>query len=258
VGLDWGTGRYEVIAETLEPVAEIVVERVGVVRGERALDLGCGTGNAALALAKAGADVVAVEPASRLVEVTRARTADAGFALEVLQGEAAAIPLPDDSIDVIVSVFAVIFAPDPAAALADMARVLAPGGRIVLTAWIPGYGVGRAYSAVAAYLAELGAPAAPPPFAWHDRAALIALAEPLGLTVSMDEVSLAFRAASPEAQVERDATTHPTWLDTVAKLDGLGGNDSELRARATEALREINEDPDAFRTTSRYVIATLS
>jgi SAM-dependent methyltransferase len=258
VGLDWGTGRYEVIAETLEPVAEIVVERVGLVRGERVLDLGCGTGNAALALAKAGADVVAVDPAPRLVEVSRARTADAGFALEVLHGEAAAIPLPDDSVDVIVSVFAVVFAPDSAAALTDMARVLAPGGRIVLTAWIPGYGIGRAYAAVAGYLTELGAPAAPPPFAWHDRLALAALAEPLGLNVSMDEVSLAFRASSPEAQVERDAAAHPTWLDAMARLDDLGGNEAELRARAAAALHEINEDPDAFRTTSRYVIATLS
>jgi SAM-dependent methyltransferase len=159
---------------------------------------------------------------------------------------------------VIVSVFAVIFASDAAAALADMARVLAPGGRIVLTAWIPGYGVGRAYAAVAGYLTELGAPSAPPPFAWHDRVALAAIAEPLGLHVSMDEVSLAFRADSPEAQVERDAATHPTWLDTIAKLEDLGGDEAELRARAAAALHEINEDPAAFRTTSRYVIATLS
>jgi SAM-dependent methyltransferase len=258
MGLDWGTGQYEVIAETLEPVAEIVVERVGLVRGERVLDLGCGTGNAALALAKAGADVVAVDPAPRLVEVTRARTADAGFALEVLHGEAAAIPLPDDSVDVIVSVFAVIFAPNAAAAIADMARVLAPGGRIVLTAWIPGYGIGRANTAAAGYLAELGAPAAPPPFAWHDRLALASLADPLGLTVSMDEVSLAFRAASPEAHVEHNTTTHPAWLDTVEKVRDLGGDETELRARAAAALHEINEDPEAFRTTSRYVIATLS
>jgi SAM-dependent methyltransferase len=258
MAVDWGTGRYEVIAETLEPVSEIVVERVGLVRGERALDLGCGTGSAALALAKAGADVVAVDPAARLVEVARARTADAGFALEVVQGEAAAIPLPDDSVDVIVSVFAVIFAPDPAAALTDMARVLAPGGRIVLTAWIPGYGIGLANEAAAGYLAELGSPAAPPPFAWHDRPTLAALAEPLGLSVSMDEVSLAFRAASPTAHVDNNLTTHPAWLDTVEKVRDLGGNETELRARAAAALNDINEDPGAFRATSRYVIATLS
>jgi SAM-dependent methyltransferase len=258
MALDWGTGRYEVIAETLEPVSELVADQVGLSGGERVLDLGCGTGNATLALARAGADVVAVDPAARLVEVTRRRTADAGYQVEVLQGEAATIPLPDDSVDVIVSVFAVIFAPDPAAALRDMSRVLEPGGRIVLTAWIPGYGVGRAYAAVAGYLTELGAPAAPTPFAWHDRLALTALAEPLGLSVAMDEVSLVFRAASAQAQVERDAATHPTWLDTIARLGDLGGDETELRARATAALHEINEDPRAFRTTSRYVIATLT
>lgn len=258
MGLDWGTGRYEVIAQTLEPVAALVVDRLGAVRGKRVLDLGCGTGNASLALARAGADVVAVDPAPRLVEVTRQRTADAGFPMEVVEGEAAAIPLPDDSVEVIVSVFAVIFAPDPQAALQDMARVLSPGGQIVLTAWIPGYGVGRAYAAVAAYLAELGEAASPPPFAWHDREALAALAGPYGLEVSMDEVSLVFRADSPQSQVDRDAAAHPSWLDTLAKLPELGGDEAELRARAVAALEEINEDPGAFRATSRYVIATLS
>ncbi len=257
MGLDWGTGRYEVIAEALEPVAELVAERVGVIRGERVLDLGCGTGNAALALARTGADVVAVDPAARLVEVTRARSAAAGLDVEVCQGEAAAIPLPDDSVAAIVSVFAVIFAPDPEAALREMVRVLEPGGRIVLTAWIPGYGVGCAYGAVAAYLAELGA-VAPPPFAWHDRSALASLAAPLGLEVSMDELSLVMRAESPQAHVDRDAESHPTWLDTVARLDELGGSAAEMRARAVAALREVNEDPDGFRATSRYVIATLS
>ena len=258
MAVDWGIGQYEVTAETLEPVAEIVAERVGVIRGERALDLGCGTGNAALALARAGANVIAVDPAARLIDVTRERAANAGLAIDVRQGEAAAIPLPDSSVDVIVSVFAVIFAPDASAAMADMVRVLAPGGRIVLTAWIPGFGIGRAYAAVAAYLAELGAPAAPAPFAWHDRDALAGLVEPHGLSVSIDEVSLVFRAASPEAQVERDATTHPTWLDTVGRLAELGGNEAELRARAAAAMHEVNEDPAAFRTTSRYVVAALS
>ncbi|HEX3706758.1 MAG TPA: class I SAM-dependent methyltransferase [Mycobacteriales bacterium] len=259
MALDWGIGEYEQTASELEPVAGIVVDHVDVKPGERALDLGCGTGNAALALARAGAVVTAVDPAPRLLEVTRSRAATEALTLDVREGEAATIPLGDHSADVIVSVFAVIFAPDPPAAMAEMARVLAPGGRIVLTAWIPGYGMGQAYAALGTYLSEeLGLPTPPARFAWHDRGVLTGLAEPHGFDVSLDEVSIAFRAESPEAQVELDATAHPMWLDTLAQVRDAGGDEQVMRERVTVALHDINEDPAAFRTTSRYVIATLS
>jgi SAM-dependent methyltransferase len=258
MGLDWGIGRYEETGVTLEPVAEIVAAAAGVVRGETALDLGCGTGNAAIALAKAGANVVAVDPAARLLQVTRERAAAAGVVLDVRSGEAAAIPLEDASAGLIVSVFAAIFAPDPAAALTEMKRVLAPGGRILLTAWIPGYGMGKAYESLGRAMAQaLGHPVQPDRFAWHDHASLSALAEPLGLSVSIDEHSIKFTADSPEAQVDFDATTHPMWIDSFAQLAAVGAGEDVLRVPALQALREVNEDPAAFRTTSRYVIATL-
>lgn len=259
MSVDWGNGRYEVTAATLEPVADIVVARAGAGPGDRALDLGCGTGNAALLLARAGAQVTAVDPSDRLLEVTRRRAAAHGFAIETAIGEGAEIPLPDGAVDLVVSVFAVIFAPDPAAALAEMRRVMAPGGRLLLTAWVPGFGIGKAYAAVGAAVAHAtGAGSPPPPFAWHDNATLSSLAVPLGLSVSMDELSIAFTADSPVAQVETDATTHPMWLDHIAALHGVGAHESVLHDSALSALHEINEDPPRFQATSRYVIATLT
>lgn len=256
--VDWGIGRYEETAKDLEPVAETIVQRAAVRVGERALDLGCGTGNAAIELARAGAEVVAVEPSTRLLDVARDRAAAQGLSVDVRQGEAAAIPLDDASVDLIVSVFAVIFAPDEAAAMTEMKRVLAPGGRILLTAWVPGVGVGKAYAALGpALLAATGAPPPPPPFAWHEAATLAALAGKHGLAVSTEELAIVFNADSPEAYVERDATTHPMWLDGFARLREVGAGEDVLRAPAIAALREVNEDPSAFRTTSRYVIATL-
>ena len=136
--------------------------------------------------------------------------------------------------------------------------MLAPGGRILLTAWIPGYGIGKAYAAIGSAIADAtGAPAPPERFAWHDRAALAELADPLGLTVTMDEHSIHFSAESPEAQVELDATTHPMWLDTFRQLEAAGVGTEVVTEPALRALREVNEDPAAFRTTSRYVIATI-
>lgn len=259
MALDWGIGRYEETAKQLEPVATLVVRQAAIKSGQRALDLGCGTGNAALELAGCGAKVIAVDPSPRLVEVTRQRATAAGVPVDVRQGEAAAIPVDDDSIDVIISVFAVIFAPDPSAAIADIKRVLAPGGRVLLTAWIPGSGIGSAYAGLGPAVARATGVAPPPtPFGWHDTAALSALAAPHGLTVKLEEASIALTAESPEAHLERDATTQPRWVDALAQLREAGVGEEVIRTPALAALRGANEDPAGFRVTSRYVIATLS
>ncbi|HVT22104.1 MAG TPA: class I SAM-dependent methyltransferase [Mycobacteriales bacterium] len=255
--VDWGTGRYELIAADLAPAAAVVVDRARVRPGERALDLGCGSGNAALELARAGATVTAVDPAVRLLEVTSERARSAGVIIDVRRGDAASIPLPDGSVDLIVSVFAVFLAPDPTAAVAEMARVLAPGGRMLLTAWVPGAGIGKAYAALGPVVAAATGIEPAERFPWHDTATLEALAQPHGLSVAVEQRSITFSAESPEAQVQLDTEHHPVWLDTIAQLAAAGADAAVARDAALNALHEVNEDPSAFRATSHYVIATL-
>src|SRR5688500_11727609 len=101
--VDWGQGEYESVAEGLVPAAEAAVARLAPRPGERVLDVGCGTGNAALAVARAGADVVGVDPAPRLLEVTRSRAAADGLAVELVEGDAVALPFDDDAFDAAVS-----------------------------------------------------------------------------------------------------------------------------------------------------------
>ena len=112
MSVDWGVGRYERTAAQLAPVAGVVVERAAPQPGERVLDLGTGTGNAALLAAARHATVIGVDPAARLLEVARARAADAGLDATFELGEGAAIPVESGTIDATVSVFGVIFAPD--------------------------------------------------------------------------------------------------------------------------------------------------
>src|SRR4051794_10485019 len=113
--MDWGQGRYERAAADLEPVAERVVALAGLAPGERVLDLGCGTGNVALLMARAGATVTGVDPSERLVSVARERVPDAGFVI----GSAEALPFDDAAFDVVISVFGVVFAADAERALAE-------------------------------------------------------------------------------------------------------------------------------------------
>jgi hypothetical protein len=153
------------------------------------------------------------------------------------------------------SCFGAIFAPDAVAAAGEMVRV--SGGddaRIALSAWLPEGALARAMGARAQALARAGAPAAPPPFGWHDPDALGQLLAPLGFAVRIQEESLAFTAASPAEFLDGEMRDHPAWIAARPRLEDAG----ELPALRDEVLAiftEANEDPDGFRVTSRYVVA---
>jgi SAM-dependent methyltransferase len=253
--MDWSLGHYEHTAAQLLPAAEAVVETADPAAGERLVDVGCGTGNASLIAAARGARVTGVDPALRLLEVARRQAAAERLDAEFLEGEAAALPLEDGSTDVVLSVFGVIFAPDAAAAVAEMARVAAPSGRIVLSAWIPEGAISQvARASREAVALALGGPPGPPPFAWHEADALGALLAPHGFELELSEHELAFTAASVDDYIAGEFDNHPLWLAGRALLDPRGETEA-LRERAREILTAANEDPGAFRVTSRYVVA---
>lgn len=254
--MDWSLGRYERTAAQLLPAAEAVVGIAGPTEGDRVVDIGCGTGNAALISAQRGARVTGVDPAQRLLEVAEARARVAGLDVSFVRGEAASTPLADDSADLLLSVFGVIFAPDPGAAAAEMARITAAGGRIVFSAWIPEGAISEtARIGREAVARALDAPKGPPPFAWHDLDALSALLDPYGFTVTAEERTHAFTAASARDWVEAEARDHPLCVAGAAVLEPHGEAQA-VRNQTLEILEGANEDPEAFMVTSRYIIAT--
>jgi SAM-dependent methyltransferase len=252
--LDWSLGRYEQTAEQLLPAARVAVDHAAPAAGEHVVDVGCGTGNASLLAAARGARVTGVDPAERLLDVARELAEERGLDATFVSGEAAALPLGDGEADVVLSVFGVIFASDPAAAAAEMARVAGPAGRIVLTAWIPEGAISElARAARQAVMDALGAPPGPPPFAWHDRDALAGLFGPHGFEVEIAQEQLAFTAGSPREYLDVESGEHPLWVAARAVLEPLGRVDAH-REQALAILERANEDPNAFRVTSRYVV----
>jgi ubiquinone/menaquinone biosynthesis C-methylase UbiE len=251
-------GRYERTAAQLMPVSGVVVERAAARASERVLDLGCGTGNAALLAAARGATVLGVDPAARLLEVGRARAVDHGLEIAFALGEAGAIPVESGSVDVLLSVFGVIFAPDPVAAAAEMARVTAPRGRIVLSAWLPGGAVGEVVRmARATAMAALDAPPAPAPFAWHDQATLSDLLAPYGFSVGIERHAHVFMAPSIEDFLQAELIDHPLSSASRAMLEARGKTEVQAAIvdRAREILTAANETTDGFSVTSSYVVA---
>jgi len=254
--LDWGIGSYESLAAQLLPAAHAVVESAGLRPDERVLDLGCGSGNAALLAAEHSGEVTGVDPAPRLLEAARARAAREGKKVTFLPGDAASLPVGDSSADVIVSVFALIFAPDPAAAAAEMSRVLAPGGRIVLSAWIPAGAMFEMTSTAAdAVRQAVGAPPEPEPFAWEQHDALLNLLASHGFSVQVTHHALAFTASSAQEFLDDQAQNHPMAIAGLSVLEQLGQAEA-LRARLLAILEKGNEDTQKFRATSCYAVAT--
>lgn len=254
--LDWSVGSYEQTAEQLLPAARVAVDRAAPAKSEHVVDVGCGTGNASLLAAARGAWVTGVDPAERLLKVARELAKERELDATFVSGDAAALPLGHGEADMVLSVFGVIFAPDPAAAATELARVTRPSGRIILTAWIPEGAISElARASRQAVVDALGAPPAPQSFAWHDRDALAGLFGPHGFEVEIAQEQIAFTARSPRDYLEVESGKHPLWVAGRAVLEPLGRIDALLE-QGLEILEQGNEDPNAFRVTSRYVVAT--
>jgi ubiquinone/menaquinone biosynthesis C-methylase UbiE len=135
----WEKGDFTRIAESMRTSGEALVNQLGISNKHFVLDLGCGDGTTALPAAKLGAKVLGVDIARNLVDAGNVRAKRAGLSnLSFQQGDACQLNLPDQSFDLVVSIFGAMFAPKPDDVAKEMVRVTKPGGRIVMGNWIPG------------------------------------------------------------------------------------------------------------------------
>ena len=136
----WEKGDFTRIASTMRESGEAVVARLGITKGMKVLDLGCGDGTTALPSARLGADVLGVDIARNLVEAGSKRAQQEGLTnCRFQEGDAMNLSeLADHRFDLVVSIFGAMFAPKPFDVAKEMVRVTRPGGRIVMGNWIPG------------------------------------------------------------------------------------------------------------------------
>jgi SAM-dependent methyltransferase len=248
--IDWGIGQYELTAAELEPVAERVVSLAALSGGELVLDLACGTGNAALLAARQGARASGLDSSPRLIEVARRRAAAAEVEVTFRVGDMQVLPFEDGAFDLVLSVFGLIFAEDPRAAFAELARVLRPGGRALIAVWVPAGAIDAMLRAFARGFAEASG-GAPARFAWHDEQAVSELAGANGAEVHFHDGELPIFAASPEAYLRANEEHHPMSLAGRPLLE-RAGTYRAVREAALAALAEGNEDPGGFRVESPY------
>ena len=148
------------------PQAARLVRHAGVRTGQRVLDVGCGTGVVAVTAAKRGALVTGLDLTPELLEQARENGRIASAAVEWLEGDAESLPFEDAAFDVVLSQFGHMFAPRPEVALAEMLRVLKPGGVIAFSTWPPEHYIGRTFSLVGRYMPP--PPGVASPALWGD------------------------------------------------------------------------------------------
>lgn len=164
----WGNGPYQRITETIADIHEKVVQRLAPKRGERWLDLACGTGAVSERAAVAGAEVVGVDLAPDLIETARERAKEHGLKIDYKVGDCERLEAIDDaSFSKLSSTCGIMFAPDHEATARELARVVRPGGRIALANWTPEGGLGRMFKMMAPFQAS---PPPSSPFDWGRQA----------------------------------------------------------------------------------------
>ncbi len=203
----WAAGDYHSIAaRELWPLGAQIVSRVDVRPQDDVLDVACGTGNAAIRAAQAGAHCVGVDLTPELFDAGRRAAADAAVEVEWVEGDAEALPFDEASFDVVVSVLGVMFAPRQRVAATELARVLRPGGRLALLCWTPESSIGRVFATLARYLPE-PPPFAAPPLLWGSEEHLRSLFTGAGVELEFERGTAHF---PPFATAEEDLTYHLT------------------------------------------------
>ena len=196
----WASGDFAVIGATLQIVGELLNEAADVRARHKVLDVAAGNGNASLAAARRFASVTSTDYVPALLERGRIRAEAEGFAnvrFEVADAEE--LPYQDESFDVVLSTFGVMFAPDHHRAASELMRVCRRGGRIGLANWTPAGFVGDLFRAVARFTPP--PEGTPSPLLWGTESHVRALF-PDAAGIEHTVRNFAFRYRSPEHWVE--------------------------------------------------------
>ena len=228
--MGWEAGDYPRVGNTLQLMAERLVDAAEVHACERVLDVACGQGNAAIAAARRFADAAGVDYAPNLLAQGRERAAAEHLPVTFTEGDAEQLPFPQASFDVTLSTVGVMFAPDQERAAAELIRVTRAGGKIGLASWTPDSLVGVLFKTIGKY--------APPPagikspMLWGTEARLAELfGDTVDWTVARRTLDLVYR--SPEHFSE----WFRLYYGPVTRL--AGSLDEDTGAQFAAALADV-------------------
>ena len=235
----WAAGDYAVIGTTLQIVGERLCDTIDLRAGERVLDVAAGNGNATLAAARHFAQVTSTDYVGALLERGKERAAAERLPVSFREADAENLPFHDDSFDIVLSTFGVMFTPDQVKAAAELSRVVRKGGRIGLASWTPEGFIGQLFK-------TLGRHVPPPagvksPALWGSEARLRELFP--GHDIKSSKQIFHFRYKSAAHWLEVFKTYYGPTNRAFAALDAT--KHAALEADILELLGHLNRGGDA-------------
>lgn len=213
----WSVGDYAVVGTTLQIVGEEPCEAVDVRSGQKVLDVAAGNGNASLAAARRWCEVVSTDYVPALLERAGERAVAERLDIEFREADAEALPFADESFDVVVSTFGVMFTPDQERAAAELTRVCKRGGKIGLANWTPDGFIGQLFKTIGKHVPP--PPGVKSPALWGSRARIAELFESRMISVETAHRTFVFRYRTSAHWLDVFKTYYGPLLKTFAALE---------------------------------------
>lgn len=253
----WGTGDYAMVGTQIIIVSENLIESLDLRSTERVLDVATGSGNAALAAARRGCEVVGVDYVPSLLDRARTRAAAEQLAEHItwIEGDAEALPVEDASFDVVTSVFGSMFAPNHHRTADELLRACRSGGRIGLVSHTPEGFIGRLFKVNGKHVPP---PAGVmPPVLWGSEDHLRTLFGDRAAEIRSQKRHVVFRYPSPEAYVEYWRRWYGPTIKAFEALDDAGK--AALERDILELIGEFNRAGDGTMVVpSEYLEAVIT
>jgi SAM-dependent methyltransferase len=221
------------------PLYNAVHERLGIGKGTRLLDVGCGPGGSALLAAERGAKVAGLDASPGSIAVARERVSDGDFRV----GDMETLPWPDGSFDAVTAFNSLQFAGNPVTALTEVRRVLSPAGKLGMAIWAPREESQqpKIMDAISA-LAPPQSPDTPGPFALSKPGVVDSMLEAAGLRV-VDSGTVPVVVEYPDAEAASTAIMAGGGSARAIQHSG----EERVRQVILEALEEFRTEAGSYR-----------
>jgi SAM-dependent methyltransferase len=251
----WDAGDYATLSPHIAEVGERVVARAEIEPGMRVLDVACGTGNAAIPAAQAGARVTGLDLVPKLLEAGRAKADAAGLEIDWAEGDAEELPFQDGSFDRVFSTFGHMFAPRHRRVADEMVRVCRKDGAAIVTATWTAEGVFGAISAASAPYMPPPPEYASPPILWGSEEYIREMFGSVATDFEFERHVNRIEWDSLEGFADYFMDRFPLMVTAKAML---GDRFQELRAQVVEIWRDANEaDDGSFRLPQEYLLSVI-
>ncbi|MFB9267307.1 class I SAM-dependent methyltransferase [Bradyrhizobium erythrophlei] len=213
----WSSGNYAIVGSTLQIVGEQLCESLDLKAGATVLDVAAGNGMASLAAARRWCEVTSTDYVAALLERGRARAAAEGMTITFQEADAENLPFADNSFDVVLSTFGVMFTPNQERAAAELLRVCKPKGQIGLANWTPDGFIGQVFKTLGKYLPPpVGAKS---PAMWGTRTRLAEMFDADAAAIKVEPRHFNFRYRSAEHFLDVFKTYYGPVLKAFAALE---------------------------------------